>query len=109
MKTCRQTLIECPRQFFAVEPIHAIRKLSGKSVKIYSWVAGSTYSLFYVFGPESLGGRGDLNTKVLAEVERTGRSYNEVAEEARAHLGFMHYFLTFISEHRLFSRPRARS
>lgn len=55
-------------------------------MKIYSWVAGSTYSLFYVFGPEKLGGRGDLNTKILAEVERTGHPYNEVAQEVRTSL-----------------------
>lgn len=74
------------KQFFAVEPIRAIRKLSGSSVKIYSWIAGSTYALFYVFGPESLGGRGDINKKIIAEVERSGRPYNEVAEEVRTRL-----------------------
>ncbi|OJT12307.1 UDP-glycosyltransferase 73E1 [Trametes pubescens] len=67
--------------FFAIQPIRAIRKLSGNSVKIYSWIAGSTYALFYVFGPEKLGGRGDINVKVLAEIERTGRPFDEVANE----------------------------
>lgn len=52
-------------------------------MKIYSWISGSTYALFYVFGPEKLGGRGDINTKILAEIERTGCPFDEAANKAR--------------------------
>ncbi|KAL1942706.1 hypothetical protein VTO73DRAFT_4946 [Trametes versicolor] len=67
--------------FFAVQPIRAIKKISGKSVKIYSWIPGSTYAVFYLFGPDKLGGRGDIITKVEAEVKRSGRPFEEVAGE----------------------------
>ncbi|KAI0353321.1 UDP-Glycosyltransferase/glycogen phosphorylase [Trametes cingulata] len=65
--------------FFAIDPILAIRKLSGKSVKIYSWVSGATSALFYLFGPEKLGGRGNIRLKIEEEVKRTGKSPTEVA------------------------------
>ncbi|KAI0827302.1 UDP-Glycosyltransferase/glycogen phosphorylase [Trametes gibbosa] len=67
--------------FFAIEPTRAIRKLSGNSIKIYSWLPGSTYVLFYLFGPEKLGGRGSLSHKIEAEVKRTGRPFEDVAVE----------------------------
>ncbi|EIW63123.1 UDP-Glycosyltransferase/glycogen phosphorylase [Trametes versicolor FP-101664 SS1] len=83
--TCSKT----GTQFAALPPPQAViidhaldsSSLSNLSVLFGSSVGSSTYSLFYVFGPESLGGRGDINTIILAEVERTGRPYNEVAEE----------------------------
>ncbi|OJT10140.1 UDP-glycosyltransferase 73C1 [Trametes pubescens] len=67
--------------FFAVEPVRAIKKLSGKSTKIFSWVSGGTNAMFYLFGPENLGGRGNVAATVEAEVKRTGRSFEEVVAE----------------------------
>ncbi|EIW63128.1 UDP-Glycosyltransferase/glycogen phosphorylase [Trametes versicolor FP-101664 SS1] len=66
---------------FAIEPVRVIKKLSGKSIKIYSWVPGATSALFHLFGPENLGGRGDIVAKVEAEVKRTGRRFEDVAAE----------------------------
>lgn len=37
--------------------------------------------MFYSFGPENLGGRGNIAAKVEAEVKRTGRSFEEVVVE----------------------------
>lgn len=54
-------------------------------MKIYSWIPGSTYAVFYLFGPDKLGGRGDIITKVEAEVKRTGRPFEDVAMEVRSH------------------------
>lgn len=71
------------QQFFAVEPVRAIKKLSGKSTKIFSWVSGGTNAMFYLFGPENLGGRGNIAATVEAEVKRTGRSFEEVVAEVR--------------------------
>ncbi|KAI0368559.1 UDP-Glycosyltransferase/glycogen phosphorylase [Pilatotrama ljubarskyi] len=67
--------------FFAIEPTETIRKLSGNSVKIYSWVSGGTCALFYLFGPEKLGGRGNLRLKIEEESKRTGKPFPEVAAE----------------------------
>ncbi|KAL1942712.1 hypothetical protein VTO73DRAFT_4952 [Trametes versicolor] len=67
--------------FFAVEPVRVIRKLSGKSTKIFSWMSGGTNAMFYLFGPENLGGRGNIAAKVDAEVKRTGRPFAEVVVE----------------------------
>ncbi|KAI0769592.1 UDP-Glycosyltransferase/glycogen phosphorylase [Trametes elegans] len=65
--------------FFATEPTRIVRKLSGGSIKIYSWMGGSTYALFYLFGPEKLGGPGHVRIKIEEEAQRSGRSFKEVA------------------------------
>ena len=70
-------------QFFAVVPIAAVREISGNDVKLYGWHPGSTFAMFYLFGPEELGGKGDVFTKVQAIVKETGRSYEEVVKEVR--------------------------
>ncbi|KAH9851061.1 UDP-Glycosyltransferase/glycogen phosphorylase [Lenzites betulinus] len=67
--------------FFAVHPTRAIRKLSGKSIKIFSWMPGSTYAAFYLFGPKKLGGRGSQLADIEAEAQRTGRPIPDVAVE----------------------------
>ncbi|KAI0356302.1 UDP-Glycosyltransferase/glycogen phosphorylase [Trametes cingulata] len=67
--------------YFAVGPIQTIRALCGNSVKIYAWMSGGAMSMFYLFGPEKLGGRGNIRAKAEEEAERTGRSYTEVAIE----------------------------
>lgn len=77
------TPLACSQQFFAVEPVRVIRKLSGKSTKIFSWMSGGTNAMFYLFGPENLGGRGNIAAKVDAEVKRTGRPFAEVVVEVR--------------------------
>ncbi|KAI0631466.1 UDP-Glycosyltransferase/glycogen phosphorylase [Trametes polyzona] len=63
---------------FAVQPVRAIKEISGNSVKIYTWMCGSTYAMFHLFGPEKLGGHGRVLPKIEAEVKRTGRSFAEV-------------------------------
>ena len=51
----------------------------GKSVKLYSWNTGMTYAGLMTFGPENLGGLGDVHAMVEAEVQRTGRPYQDIA------------------------------
>lgn len=80
------TPLACTEQFFAVEPVRAIRKLSGKSTKIFTWMSGGTNVMFYLFGPEDLGGRGNIAAKVDAEVKRTGRPFAEVVVEVRTYV-----------------------
>ncbi|KAI0371040.1 UDP-Glycosyltransferase/glycogen phosphorylase [Pilatotrama ljubarskyi] len=67
--------------YFAIGPIHTIRALSGNSVKIYSWMSGAAMGIFYLFGPEQLGGRGNIRLKAEEEAKRTGRSFEEIAIE----------------------------
>ena len=48
-------------------------------MKVYAWGAGDVFSLVGMFGPEYMGGKGDMNKKIEEEVQRTGKSYKEVA------------------------------
>ncbi|KAI0633620.1 UDP-Glycosyltransferase/glycogen phosphorylase [Trametes polyzona] len=64
---------------FATEPVRVIRRSSvGDAVKIYTWLPGATTAFFYLFGPEELGGRGSLITKIENEVKKSGRSFEDV-------------------------------
>ncbi|PIL34101.1 hypothetical protein GSI_03812 [Ganoderma sinense ZZ0214-1] len=67
--------------FFAIEPFHAIKALSGNTVKVFSWHPGLTYALFHLFGPEHVGGRGNLLPLIEEKVRQTGRSFGEVSRE----------------------------
>ncbi|KAG6852596.1 hypothetical protein C0991_010721 [Blastosporella zonata] len=67
--------------FFCVSELKATRALTGDSVPIISWVTGGSPTLLRFWGPESMGGFGDLTAKIEAEAERTGRSTLEVGNE----------------------------
>ncbi|KAI0674843.1 UDP-Glycosyltransferase/glycogen phosphorylase [Trametes maxima] len=67
--------------FFGIEPIRTVKRSSGSSVKVYAWMGGSTYAIFYLFGPEKLGGRGNIHVKAEQEVQKSGRPYTEVITE----------------------------
>ncbi|KAH9901483.1 UDP-Glycosyltransferase/glycogen phosphorylase [Cubamyces lactineus] len=67
--------------FFAVVPTATIRELSADTVKVYSWYPGSTLAIFYLFGPEKLGGKGNISAKAEIEAKRTGRPYEEIVRE----------------------------
>lgn len=58
-----------------------IRALSGNTVKVFSWHPGLTYAIFYLFGPEHLGGRGNICPLIEEEVQRTGRTFAQIARE----------------------------
>lgn len=44
-------------------------------------VAAGAASIIRLFGPEYLGGRGDIGAKIDAEVERTGLSDDEIGRK----------------------------
>ena len=69
------------KQFFAIEPFNYIRELCGNTVKVYAWESGMAAAMFHMFGPESLGGRGNVRITAEEEAKRSGRSFNEVALE----------------------------
>ncbi|KAI0769598.1 UDP-Glycosyltransferase/glycogen phosphorylase [Trametes elegans] len=62
---------------FCVDAVAVVKALSGDSVKVYAWHSASTYSLFTLFGPEKLGGFGNVRQKAEEEVKRTGKSYRD--------------------------------
>ena len=58
--------------------MRATRAMSGHSVPIISCVAAGAGAIIHLFGPESMGGAGDISAKVDAEAARTGLSANEI-------------------------------
>ena len=54
---------------------------TSKSVKVYSWMSAMTYAGISIFGPEKLGGKGNLRVKIEEEVGRTGKPFGDVAVE----------------------------
>ena len=65
-------------QFFALRQLLATRAVSGRSVPIITFIAAGAGAILRLFGPESMGGRGDLGAKIDAEVARSGLSENEI-------------------------------
>ena len=58
--------------------MHATRAISGHSVPIIAVVTGGAGAIVRIFGPESMGGMGDIGIKIDAEIARTGLSDEEV-------------------------------
>ena len=66
-------------QFFAVGAARHVKSIHGSDVKVYAWEAGDVFSLVGMFGPEYMGGKGDVSKKIEEEMQCTGKSYKEVA------------------------------
>ena len=65
-------------QFFALPQLRATRAVSGNSVPIITFVASGAGAILRLFGPESMGGVGNIGAKIEAEVARTGLSVDEI-------------------------------
>ena len=70
-------------QFFALPQLRATRAVSGHSVPIISFVAAGASAIIRFYGPEYIGGIGDVGAKIDAEVARTGLSANEIGPKVR--------------------------
>ena len=68
-------------QFFALSQLRATRTVSGRSVPIIASVAAGAGALIRLFGPESMGGAGDIGARIDAEVTRTGLSADEIGSK----------------------------
>ena len=68
-------------KFFALPQLHATRAVSGYAVPIITCVAAGAGAIIRLFGPESLGGVGDIGAKIDVEVARTGLSADEIGPE----------------------------
>ena len=44
--------------------LQSIRSLTGNSIPVYAWQSGAASEITYQFGPESLGGGGDMRKKI---------------------------------------------
>ena len=55
-------------QFLFLDVLQGMRAISGNRIKIYAWQSGAPTAVLYLFGPEHLGGPGDLRSK-FAEVK----------------------------------------
>ena len=44
--------------------LQSIRSITGRSIPVYAWQSGAASEIIYQFGPESLGGGGDLRKKI---------------------------------------------
>ena len=59
---------------FGYKTLKGIRSISGGNVPIYAWQTAAAVAVLYMFGPEHLGGNGDLVEKlekIEAEDEET--------------------------------------
>ena len=73
------TAHDCPFfQYCALPQLQATRALSGRSVPIIACGAAGAGFFIRYFGPESMGGAGDIGVKIDAEVARTGLSADEI-------------------------------
>ena len=69
--------------------MHATRAISGHSVPIIACITTGAAFVIRDFGPESMGGVGDIGARIDAEIARTGRPENEVGPK-------VHFFVSFL-------------
>ncbi|KAH9895041.1 UDP-Glycosyltransferase/glycogen phosphorylase [Cubamyces lactineus] len=66
---------------FATKPFGDIKAISGDSIKVYMWHPGLSYDLFYLWGSEKVGGKGNFRLKAEEEAHRTGQPYEEIVSK----------------------------
>ena len=67
-----------PLQHLALTQLRIVRAISGNSVPIVIFMAAGAGAMIRLYGPESIGGRGDVGAIIDAEAARTGLSPDEV-------------------------------
>ena len=65
----------------SVKAFDTVKLLSGDSVQVYSWLPCAVSAALHIFGPENLGGKGDIHAKAGEKARSTDESLNEVALE----------------------------
>ena len=65
-------------QFFSLSQLQVTRAVSGSSVPVIAFGAGGAGAFIRHFGPESMGGAGDIGAKIVAEVARTGMTADDI-------------------------------
>jgi hypothetical protein len=88
-RTCHTSDQSCTRgheptsQPFCPYGIHAVRAAAGTECRILAWITAPMSSILRTFGPEGLGGLGDLQGKIEAEAQKTGKPAPAVAMSVR--------------------------
>jgi hypothetical protein len=62
----------------------ATREVSGNTIPIVAFLSSTAASTIRLCGPQEIGGLGDLDAQIQAEVERTGEPDDEVGEKVRS-------------------------
>ena len=70
--------------------MHATRAISGYSVPIIACVAAGAGAIIRRYGPESMGGVGDLGAKIDAETVRTGLSDVEIGPKVHTSILYVY-------------------
>jgi hypothetical protein len=68
-------------QYLAFSQLQATRAVTGRSVPIIALAVGGAGPFVRYCGPESMGGAGDIGSKIDAEVVRTGLSADEIGSK----------------------------
>ena len=77
-------------QFCALRQLQATRAISGRSVPIIiCGAAGAGYFIRY-YGPESMGGAGNIGAKFDAEVARTSTALSADEIGPKVHISYHH-------------------
>ena len=69
--------------------MHATRAISGHSVPIITMITAGAGATIRLFGPDSMGGQGDLGPIIDAEVARTGLSEDEVGPKVHISIPYL--------------------
>jgi hypothetical protein len=64
--------------------LKVVRAITGNSIPVLSWIAVAASSTLRLYGPENLGGLGDVAAKAIEESRRTGKKTEEAADEVSA-------------------------
>ncbi|EJD00704.1 uncharacterized protein FOMMEDRAFT_157801 [Fomitiporia mediterranea MF3/22] len=68
--------------FFFYKALNGVHAISGSSVPVYAWQTGAVAALVYLFGPESMGGNGDIAEKISKITGIDTETQNKEIEEA---------------------------
>ncbi|KAJ7131524.1 UDP-Glycosyltransferase/glycogen phosphorylase [Mycena crocata] len=66
---------------YGVADLRSTRAISGTTVPVFTFASFNAASIIRLYGPESLGGVGDIGAKMDAEALRTGRDAGEIGDE----------------------------
>ena len=68
-------------QLYTLLQLRATRAISGHSVPIIACIAFGAAAIIRLFGPESIGGMGDMGARIDAEAARTGLTVDEIGDK----------------------------
>ena len=73
-------------QYFALPQLYATRAVSGHSVPILACMAAGAAAIIRFFGPESMGGLGDIGARIDAEAARISSSSTGLSADEIGHM-----------------------